>query len=144
MEQYRHELIARGIRPSNQRLKVLEYFHHNPGHPTADEIFRALSAGIPPLSKATIYNVLHTFCDAGILRMISIDENELRYDFITDDHGHFHCEVCGSIFNFFVAMQNLMSNELESFQIHEKNVFFKGICPRCISNDTNPRIGEKK
>lgn len=124
-------LKQKRIRPSYQRLKVLEYLHEIQGHPTVEEIFGALTPEIPTLSKATIYNTLHTFVDAGLVRVISIDDAEMRYDIILSNHGHFKCDACGSIFNFAIDIDHFPIDGLKQFQIHEKNVFFKGLCPNC-------------
>lgn len=121
------------IRPSYQRVKVLEYMYLNAGHPTVDEIYRALSASIPSLSKVTIYNTLHTFVKTGLLREVHIDGTEKRYDLNLDNHGHFQCEACGSIYNFQVNIEQYPVQGLDEFKIKEKNVYFKGLCPNCIN-----------
>jgi Fur family peroxide stress response transcriptional regulator len=126
-------LTNRGIRPSYQRIKVLEYLYRKGGHPTVDEIFRALSPEIPSLSKVTIYNTLHTFVDAGMARVVDIDDSEKRYDVTLSNHGHFLCESCGTIFNFSVDIDQIPIQGLSKFEIKEKNIYFKGLCPNCVS-----------
>jgi len=127
-------LEHKGLRPSFQRIKVLEYFYKNEGHPNADEIFHDLSREIPSLSKATVYNTLHALEQAGILHVLNIDDEELRYDIMLEPHGHFKCNNCGKIQNFKIEISNISIKELEQFQILEKNVIFKGLCPSCLSN----------
>lgn len=125
------QLKNKGIRPSFQRIKVLEYLYQKGGHPTADEIFRALSDGIPSLSKVTIYNTLHTLERAGVVRSIDIDEAERRYDITLNNHGHFQCEACGTIYNFQVNIDQVSMDGLNEFEIKQRNVYFKGLCPNC-------------
>lgn len=120
------------IRPSFQRVKVLEYLHEKGGHPTVDEIFRALSAEIPSLSRVTIYNTLHTFADAGLVHVVDIDEIEKHYDITLASHGHFQCEVCGKIYNFYVNIDQVPINGLNQFQVTQKNIYFRGRCPNCL------------
>lgn len=126
-------LKDRNIRPSYQRIKVLEYMYRKGGHPTADEVFRALSPEIPSLSKVTIYNTLHTFAEAGLMRIVDIDESEMRYDVTLSKHGHFLCEACGTIYNFKADVDQLHVEDLISFMIKEKNIYFKGLCPHCLN-----------
>jgi Fe2+ or Zn2+ uptake regulation protein len=126
------QLKSRGIRPSYQRLKVLEYMNRSEGHPTVEEIYSVLSLEIPSLSKVTIYNTLHTFVKAGLVRVVEIDDAQMRYDVTLDDHGHFLCEVCGTIYNFPVSIDPASVAELKGFKITQKNVYFKGICPKCL------------
>lgn len=130
------QLKVKGIRPSFQRMKVLEYMYQKGGHPTADEIFRALSGSIPSLSKVTIYNTLHSFLEAGLLRVVEIDDTEKHYDITLDDHGHFQCEACGTIYNFQVNIDQFPIEGLAQFEITQKNVFFKGHCPNCLDQNT--------
>ena len=131
------QLGDKGIRPSYQRIKVLEYLYCKEGHPTADEIFRALSPDIPSLSKVTIYNTLHTFVEAGLVRVVDIDEVETRYDITLADHGHFLCEGCGTIYNFQVNIDQVPVEALNQFEITQKNVYFKGLCPICRKSSTS-------
>lgn len=133
------QLKQKGIRPSFQRIKVLEYLFQKGGHPTVDEIYRALSPAIPSLSKATIYNTLHTFVEAGLVQGVEIDEAEMHYDITLSDHGHFLCETCGTIYNFTVNMDQVEIDGLNQFEIIQKNVFFKGRCPNCQMTDYEKR-----
>lgn len=126
------QLKSKKIRPSYQRIKVLEYMYQKGGHPTVDEIFQALSASIPSLSKVTIYNTLHTFVEAELVRVVDIDGVEKRYDITLTNHGHFRCEACGTIYNFQVNIDQVPVERLDQFKITQKNVYFKGLCPNCL------------
>ncbi|HPK44931.1 MAG TPA: transcriptional repressor, partial [Spirochaetota bacterium] len=66
MEQYKHYLESKGISPSYQRLKILEYLDQNRSHPTVDEIYSALLPLIPTLSKTTVYNTVSLFVQQGL------------------------------------------------------------------------------
>jgi Fur family transcriptional regulator, peroxide stress response regulator len=127
------ELKHSGVRPSFQRVKVLEYLWDCHAHPSVDEIFTALSPVIPTLSKATIYNTLHTFIEAGLVREINIDTDAQHYDIMLEDHGHFKCLSCGEIFNFNLDYDQLMVDGLQAFLIKKKDVYFSGLCPDCQS-----------
>ena len=132
-------LKSADIRPSYQRIKVLEYLYHTGGHPTADEIFRALSADIPSLSKVTIYNSLHTLVDAGLVHVVDIDETVKRFDINLDSHGHFLCEACGTVFNFQVDIERVPIDGLTHFEITQKNIYFKGLCPHCLTQSKSKK-----
>lgn len=127
------QLKSKGIRPSYHRVKVLEYLNRIGGHPTVEEIFHALSPEIPSLSKVTIYNTLHAFVEAGLVRVVEIDETQARYDITLSDHGHFMCEACGTIYNFPARIDPASMNDgLNQFQIKQKDIYCKGICPNCM------------
>lgn len=131
------QLKSKGIRPSYQRIKVLEYMNRNGGHPTVEEIYSALAPVIPSLSKVTIYNTLHTFVEAGLVRVVEIDDAQMRYDITLEDHGHFFCVACGTIYNFPVRIEPVSLEELDQFEITQKNVYFKGLCPKCVQQPNN-------
>ena len=44
-----------------QRIAIMEYLMDNPIHPSADDIYTALSPSMPTLSKTTVYNTLKLF-----------------------------------------------------------------------------------
>jgi Fur family peroxide stress response transcriptional regulator len=128
-------LLKNNVKPSFPRLKIFEYLVSHQTHPTADDIHRELVEEIPTLSKTTIYNTLDLFIEANITRAVTIDGNELRYDVDITNHGHFKCDHCNTIYEFDLDMSALAAASLEGFDIREKNVFYKGICPRCSSNN---------
>lgn len=135
------QLSQKGIRPSYQRIRVLEYLHRKEGgHPTAEEIYDFLVNEIPALSKTTIYNTIHTLTEAGLVRTIHIDNDEARYDITLHNHGHFQCVACGSITNFPIDIDRVQIDELSHFEVREKNVYFRGLCPNCL----NPTSEEKE
>ncbi len=127
------ELKRKNIRLSHQRLKVLEFLAGHLIHPTAEQIYTGLRKEIPTLSKTTVYSTLNTLVDAGLVRVINIENNEIRYDIRAENHGHFKCESCGIIYDFDADIDSLSSGSLNQFEIRDKNVYFKGTCPMCLS-----------
>jgi len=125
-------LKKKGVHPSYQRLKVLEYLHQKPGHPTVDEIYEALFPEIPTLSRTTIYNTLHSFASHGLVHCLNLGGVETRYDIMLENHGHFKCDQCGSITNFQLDVDHIPVKGLKEHQIRQKNVIFNGLCPECI------------
>ena len=125
-------LKEKKIRPSYTRIRILEYLINHKTHPTVEEIYSRLITDIPTLSRTTIYNTLSLLAGNGILKAITTEENEKRYDGNVNDHGHIKCASCGRIFDFMVDMNCIASHDLKGFEITEKNVFFMGTCPDCI------------
>lgn len=134
LENLKQKLKDKNINPSHQRLKVLEYLTLNRCHPTVDQIFRSLQKDITTLSKTTVYNTLKILEEAGLVKVITIDDNETRYDITTEKHGHFKCEVCGGIYDFHIDIDSLVPTGLNNFKISDKDVYFRGICPKCNLN----------
>ena len=130
-EDLKKELKLRKIQLSHQRLKVLEYLTQNRCHPTVDQIFTVLHQEMSTLSKTTVYNTLRVLVEAGLVRAINIEDHETRYDINVENHGHFKCDSCGRIYDFRADIDTLASNDLNNFEIKDRNVYFNGICPRC-------------
>ena len=82
-----------GLRPTRQRLalaSLLFAFGHR--HVTAEQLHEeAIAAGVP-VSLATIYNTLHQFTAAGLLRSVTVEGSRSYFDTNTADHHHFYCE----------------------------------------------------
>jgi Fur family transcriptional regulator, peroxide stress response regulator len=128
-------LMSRQVRPTRYRLQILDYLVHNRCHPTAEQIYRVLLAVHPHLSRTTIYNTLSVFADTGIVRVLVIEGDDMRYDITTEKHGHFKCTQCGTIYNFSIDPGLLAPRELVGFQIEDQNVQFQGICPQCLTHN---------
>lgn len=124
-------LRGNGIKPSYQRIKIFEFLMNTKEHPTVDHIYKNLVGEIPTLSKTTVYNTLNLFVENHIALLITIEENETRYDADTSVHGHFKCEKCGRVADFSLELADTAIENLEGFQIHQKHVYFKGLCDRC-------------
>lgn len=122
------ELIKKGLRPSQQRLKILEYFYIHQNHPSVEDIYFYLRHKMPTLSKATIYNTLKAFEKRKLINEVTIEDNEVRYDLYTKMHGHFKCTECGNIYDFEVEIENIPTKGLQGFEINKKDVYYKGVC----------------
>ena len=131
-KQLENELREKNISLSYQRLKVLEYLTQTHCHPTVEKIFTDLHRSIPTLSKTTVYNTLRVLTEAGLVRVITIEDNETRYDIITNNHGHFKCISCGVIYDFKIDVEDLKSEDLNNFKVQDRDVYFKGVCPGCL------------
>lgn len=122
------------IRPSHQRVCILAYLFRERSHPTAKNIYSGLRNDVPTLSKATIYNTLSVFQQAGLIRNLNIEGELVRYDIETREHGHFQCDLCGDITNFQTDREQVWK-DLEGFRIRNLQVHCRGICPRCLINE---------
>lgn len=132
-----NELKNKKVRLSHQRVKVLEFLALNQCHPTVEQIFNNLHREIPTLSKTTVYNTLNSLINIDIVKVLNIEDNELRYDIKTNNHGHFKCECCKEIFDFYIDIDSFEFNDLKDFKINDKNIYFKGICRNCMQNNIN-------
>jgi Fur family peroxide stress response transcriptional regulator len=131
-ENIKQKLMDNNINLSYQRLKIIEYLIENPYHPTVEQIFTELHKEIPNLSKTTVYNTLRLLSEISLVRTVSIDDNQTRYDINVKNHGHFKCESCGNIYDFNIDINNENVYDLKGFKIREKKVYFMGTCRTCL------------
>lgn len=131
-------LLEHNIKPSVQRMAIMSYLDSHRTHPTADEIFNALSTTIPTLSKTTIYNTLKLFVQEGVAQSISIDEKNEHFDANTAVHAHFLCRKCNKIYDAFIKSRKLPGEiELkeEGHKIDEAYIYYRGLCSECIKEE---------
>lgn len=128
-----NRLLACDIRPSVQRLAIMNYLMTHPIHPTIEDVYKGLSHQIPTLSKTTVYNTLRMLSDKNAAQMITIDEHRVCYDGNTDPHVHFLCRKCGKVIDLFneVAPQVEVGRMVEGNIIDEEQLYYKGICAEC-------------
>lgn len=130
------KLLHHAITPSIQRIRILDYLQNNRNHPTADQIFLKLQKSPNPLSKATVYNTLALFADRGLVRVLPMESGENRYDIALGIHGHFICTACKTIYDVPVDLDDCITDALSGFDVQEKNLFLKGLCPQCLSQQS--------
>lgn len=91
-------LRAARLRPTRQRLALARLlFDEHDRHVTAETLHaEALAEGVR-VSLATIYNTLHQFTDARLLRRVVVDGAKTYFDTNVSDHHHFYVEEEGSL-----------------------------------------------
>lgn len=126
-------LLSYHIKPSVQRIAIMDYLLNHKAHPCIDEIHTALCKEIPTLSKTTVYNTLKLFVEHGAAKMLTIDEKNACFDGDVHPHAHFQCKVCNKIYDVEIP-QNLSEAEpfrKEGFIVEEVHQYYKGVCPEC-------------
>jgi Fur family iron response transcriptional regulator len=66
-------------------------------HVTAESLFEAATDAEEKVSLATVYNTLRAFCDAGLMREITVDGSKSYFDTNMTDHPHFYWEDSGQL-----------------------------------------------
>jgi Fur family peroxide stress response transcriptional regulator len=118
-----------------QRLAILEYLAGNKSHPSAEEIYRAVSKTYQSMSFATVYNTLHALTKAGALRELTIDPARKRYDPDTSDHHHLICMECGRIADVIGGVFVELPQEMaQGYSLIGNHVEFYGYCQSCNQN----------
>ena len=91
-------LSATGLRPTRQRLALgALLFNGSDRHVTAEGLFDEAVAAQLSVSLATVYNTLHQFTAAGLLREIAVDGLKVYFDTNVSEHHHFLNEETGEL-----------------------------------------------
>ena len=91
-------LRSAGVRPTRQRLALAKLlFSSGDRHVSAEQLHDEASADGVSVALATVYNTLHQFTAAGLLREIVVDAGRSYFDTNTSDHHHFFFENSGQL-----------------------------------------------
>jgi len=87
-----------GLRPTRQRIALAKLLFDGPDrHVTAENLHAEAQENAVRVSLATVYNTLHQFTDAGLLREIVVDSNRCYFDTNIANHHHFFHEDSGRL-----------------------------------------------
>ena len=86
-------LRGSGLRPTRQRVALADLlFAKGNRHISAEGLHEEAMAHRVPVSLATVYNTLHQFTEAGLLREVAVDGSKTYFDTNITDHHHFFVE----------------------------------------------------
>jgi Fe2+ or Zn2+ uptake regulation protein len=120
-------LRASGCTMTAQRRAVLRFLAGNLDHPSAVDIFDAVTRDFPIASRATIYNTLALLEQVGAVRVVRGTDGETRYDPNVDPHHHLLCDACGRLEDVPAASVTV----LRDGRPVPGEVRFSGRCARC-------------
>lgn len=124
-----------GLRPTRQRVAILEELDRSGRPLTAQALHTRLNRGRQGPGLATVYRTVQALADAGLARTFPAGEGEHSYKLCEPGHHHhLICERCGLVVE-------IPSCEVESWAVrtarrrgftvssHQAEVF--GLCERC-------------
>ncbi|MCL5062188.1 MAG: transcriptional repressor [Nitrospiraceae bacterium] len=125
-----------GLKLTPQRLAILDYLDGNKEHPSAEDIYRAVSKKFPTMSFATVYNTLETLRQRGGVLELTIDPDKKRFDPNIEPHHHLICLKCKRIVDIHGDYKlGVPNGEKAGFEIIGNHIEFYGICPKCKKSD---------
>jgi Fe2+ or Zn2+ uptake regulation protein len=125
------ELIDRleraGVRPSAQRVAIAAYVLTTEDHPTADQVWNAVKADFPMVSRATVYNTLQTFREHGLVQQLVLAEGSVVFDPKVEPHHHFVDDETGVILDIpWNQLRVGKVDELEGVEVRDYMVVVRG------------------
>ncbi|MFY9341616.1 MAG: Fur family transcriptional regulator [Planctomycetota bacterium] len=116
-----------GLRPSAQRVAIASYVLATADHPTADEVWTRVKAEFPMVSRATVYNTLQAFREAGLLQQLVLAEGSVVFDPKVEPHHHFIDDDTGAIHDIpWSALRVGKVDELEGVDVRDYMVVVRG------------------
>jgi Fur family ferric uptake transcriptional regulator len=126
-----------GLKVTGPRIKILEFFHQNPGaHYSADDLYMALTKEGLDIGLATVYRVLTQFEQAGILLRSHFESGKAEGKAIFElnegvHHDHLVCLDCGHVEEFVDAAIETRQREIATklgFKLQEHALAMYGTC----------------
>jgi len=134
LRQFESLCRRQGLPLTVQRREILEAVLQRDDHPTADQLYESLQERIPGLSRTTVYRVLSTLVEVGVIRRLHHPGTAVRFDGKIDRHHHLVCKKCDKVIDIHDATWDevpLPVVQREGFEIDDFSVHFTGICAKC-------------
>jgi len=143
-QQAESALKAQGGRMTNQRKLILEKLATMPGHPTAEEVFLAVSREDQGLNLSTVYRTLRWLADSSLIKPRRFDEErrQERFDSTSaptnEDHYHFQCHQCKKIIEFSsdqVEQIKVLFSAQNGITVDYADLILYGTCAECSNTE---------
>jgi len=125
-------LKEKGHRFTSQKKTVFHSLKHKPQ--TVLEILNILTEKKNPMDKTTVYRILMSFEELGIVREVNLGDRETRYELTSKEHHHhLVCEKCKSIDDIELNEDELLKEvkKRSSFAVKSHSLEFFGTCKKC-------------
>lgn len=85
------KLKEKGLKITPQRLAIYEAVTHLRNHPTAENIIDFIKINHPYVAVGTVYKVLDSLVENGLLKKVKSEKDIMRYDAMVEHHHHLYC-----------------------------------------------------
>jgi Fur family peroxide stress response transcriptional regulator len=115
---------------------VLEVVRSSHNHPTALEVYEAVRKLRPRIGVASVYRILHSLAEQGLIRELGRSDEACRYDGHIERHDHAICTTCGALLD--LPVDVLLSEEAlqaaaraAGIELQSHEVRLYGQCATC-------------
>jgi len=120
-------LSQSGVRPTPQRIAVIDFVLSTEEHPTADEVFANVRATCPTISRATVYNTLNLLVSKGLLRTQMLRGGTVTFDPKVEAHHHFIDDETGRVYDVpRDAIRVSGEDSVSGFDVREYQIVMRG------------------
>jgi Fur family ferric uptake transcriptional regulator len=136
-EQAREELRRAGYRAGAARASVIDYLGDQPCCRGAQEIHAALTGRGAKVGLASVYRVLDTLVEHGLVQRVDVGDGIVRYEPLRNDAEHHHhlvCDDCGKVERFVDPRLERAIHDVEErsgYSVSAHEVVLRGACADC-------------
>jgi Fur family transcriptional regulator, peroxide stress response regulator len=137
MDAFLEACRRRGVKITHQRMEVYRVVASTEEHPDAITVHRRVKKRIPTISLDTVYRNLKLLAEHGLISIVGMSQENLRFDGNMGPHHHFTCVTCGRISDFVsehIAGLEAPSEAKAFGKPLSLHVEVKGICVACQKN----------
>ncbi|GAB4186405.1 MAG: peroxide-responsive transcriptional repressor PerR [Calditrichia bacterium] len=120
-------------RNSKKRNRLLELIKQME-HVTADDVYNVIRQEFPAISLGTVYRNLHQLAEMGEILEFNFGRGPAVFEYAAENHPHFVCESCNTIYNLEVPIESLIVRGVEKNEGHHvnhMNIIIYGTCKHC-------------
>ena len=131
------KLSEKGLKVTPQRISILEAIYSLKNHPTVDNIIEHIRVSQPNIATGTVYKVLDTLVEKGLVKKVKTDRDILRYDGIIEGHHHVYCSECDLIEDYKdeeldrILKDYFSQKKIKGFKLEDIVVQIRGSFDKC-------------
>jgi Fur family peroxide stress response transcriptional regulator len=137
-----------GLKLTNQRIAVYREVAENCFHPSVEEVYERVRKTLPAISLNTVYRVLTTLSEKGLLQRLDPFYPRTLYDADMREHHHLICLNCGRIEDVYLDDLCIDMDQLKRLglpdSVGEFRLQFRGLCSLCAAGANMPSSVEVK
>lgn len=134
MNAFREACEQLGIKVTHQRMEIFRVVVSTEEHPDAVTVHRRVKRRIPTVSLDTVYRNLKLLAEHGLISIVGMSQESVRFDGNMHPHHHFACVKCGMIRDFSSEVVGGLAMPDEAKTLGNPLSFHlevKGICTAC-------------
>ncbi|MCE5345755.1 MAG: transcriptional repressor [Bacteroidales bacterium] len=131
-EEARNRPVEKKLKVTPQRIAILQVIIDNKSHPTAEGIFDSVRETHPNISFGTVYKVLDTLADNGLIKKVQTEKDIMRYDGVRESHHHLYCTDSDRIEDYFdkdlneILKSYFEKKSISNFTIEDFKLYITG------------------
>lgn len=144
-EQFKEFVYAQNGKVTNERLALLRTLYVNDGHFSVDEILLLMKEDDIQISRATVYRTIDLLVQSGLIKKLSLEGQETRYEsaHTSGHHDHIICIDCHKIIEFFNPELEKLQDEILSQHQFKMERHVHQLYGRCIRENCEGRKPER-